>query len=215
VPPTSPAGQQISFSLSLTSPYPLDITGEIALSFQPDAVVPAVDPAMQFSSGGTTTGFTIPANSTTAVSIALQTGTVSGTITITFTLAVGGVNLPGFQSTITIPRSSPVIQSVKLVRTSAGLEVHVAGFSPSRDLTEADLNFTAAPGATLQTTTVTENLASAATAWYQSAGSTQYGSQLMLVLPFIASQGSLDAVGSVSVVLKNAKGSSPATSGTF
>ncbi len=215
VPPTSPAGQQISFSLSLTSPYPLDITGEIALSFQPDAVVPALDPALQFSSGGTTAGFTIPANSIAAVPIALQTGTVSGTITLTFTLSAGGVNLPGFQSTITIPRSSPVIQSVKLVRTSAGLEVHVVGFSPSRDLTEADLTFTAAPGATLQTTTVTENLASVATTWYKSAGSTQYGSQLMLVLPFTASQGSVDAVGSVAVVLKNAKGSSPSASGSF
>jgi len=201
--------------LSLTSPYPLDITGEIALSFQPDAVVPALDPALQFSSGGATAGFTIPANSTSAVPIALQTGTVSGTITLTFTLSAGGVNLPGFQSTITIPRSSPVIQSVKLVRTSAGLEVHVVGFSPSRDLTEADLTFTAAPGATLQTTTVTENLASVATTWFKSAGSTQYGSQLMLVLPFTASQGSVDAVGSVSVVLKNAKGSSPSASGTF
>ena len=101
------------------------------------------------------------------------------------------------------------------LRTSAGLEVHVVGFSPSRELTEADLNFTAAPGATLQTTTVTENLASAATAWYQSAGSTKYGSQLMLVLPFTASQGSVDAVGSVAVVLKNAKGSSQSASGTF
>jgi hypothetical protein len=88
----------------------------------------------------------------------------------------------------------------------------VVGFSPERDLTEADLTFTAAPGATLQTTNVTENLASIATTWYQSAVSTQYGSQLMLVLPFTASQGSVDAVGSVSVVLKNAKGSSPATS---
>ena len=101
------------------------------------------------------------------------------------------------------------------LRTSAGLEVHVVGFSPSRELTEADLNFTAAPGATLQTTTVTENLASVATTWFKSAGSTQYGSQLMLVLPFTASQGSVDAVGSVSVVLKNAKGSSPSASGTF
>jgi hypothetical protein len=36
-----------------------------------------------------------------------------------------------------------------------------------------------------------------------------------LVLPFTASQGSVDAVGSVSVVLKNAQGSSQAANGTF
>ncbi len=215
VPPTSPAGQQISFSVSLASPYPLDITGDITLSFQPDAVAPAVDPALQFSSGGTTASFTIPANSTDPVPMALQTGTVSGTLTLTFALTAGGAELPGFQSTITIPRSAPVIQSVKLVRTSAGMEIHVVGFSPSRDLTEADLTFTAAAGSSLQTTSVTEKLTSVATAWYQSAGSAQYGSQLMLVLPFTASQGSVDAVGGVSVVLKNAKGSSPSASGTF
>jgi putative Ig domain-containing protein len=214
---TSPAGQQIPFSLSLASPYPLDIAGQITMSFQPDAIAPVVDPAMGFSSGGLTASYTIPANSTSAVPIALQTGTVSGTITLTFTLSAGGTQLPGFQSTITIPRSVPIIPSgnVKLVRTSAGFEIHVLAFSPARDLTEADLAFTAAPGATLQTTALTENLASVATAWYQSEGSAQYGSLLMLVLPITASQGSVDAVGSVSVVLKNAQGSGQSTTGTF
>jgi hypothetical protein len=222
VPQTSPAGQQISsLSLALTSPYPLDITGLITLSFQPDAVAGAVDPAMQFSTGGLTASYTIPANSADAVfsnslkKIGLQTGTVSGTITLTFTLAAAGGDLPGFQRTIAISRTAPVIQSVKLVRTSAGLEVHVISFSPPRDLTEADLTFTAAPGATLQTTSVSQNISNAATAWYQGTASAQYGSLLMLVLPFTASQGSVDAVGSVSVVMKSAEGSSASVSGTF
>lgn len=215
MPQTSPAGQQISFGLSLASGYPLDVTGQVTLSFQPDAVAPAVDPAMAFSTGGLTAGFTIPANSTKAVQIALQTGTVSGTITLSFALAAGGSELRDFQNTITIARSVPAIQSVKLVRTSAGLEVHVVGFSSSRDLTEADLTFTAAPGATLQTAKLTVDLGSVATAWYKSTASAQYGSQFLLVLPFTASQGSVDAVGSVSVVLKNAEGSSQSASGTF
>ena len=190
------------------------------MSFQPDAVAPAVDPAMQFSTGGLTVSYTIPANTTNAVfssssQIGLQTGSVSGTITLTFALSAGGTGLPDFESTITITRAAPVMQSVKLVRTSAGLEIHVVGFSSSRDLTEADLTFTAAPGATLQTTTLPVNLASVATAWYKSTGSAQYGSQFMLVLPFTASQGSVDAVGSASVVLKNAEGSSQSANGTF
>jgi len=214
-PPTTAAGQQISFGLSLASGYPLDVTCQVTLSFQPDAIAAAVDPAMQFSTGGVKASYTIPANSTKAVPIALQTGTVSGTITLSFTLAAGATELRDFQNTITIPRAVPQIQSVKLVRTSAGLEVHIVGFSSSRDLTEADLTFTAAPGATLQTTTVTEKLTSVATTWYQSTKSAQYGSQFMLVLPFTASQGSVDAVGSVSVVLKNAEGSSQSASGTL
>jgi hypothetical protein len=62
---------------------------------------------------------------------------------------------------------------------------------------------------------VTENISSVATAWFQSAASDQYGSLLMLVLPFTASAGSVDAVGSVSVVLKSAEGTSPSVSGAY
>ena len=49
----------------------------------------------------------------------------------------------------------------------------------------------------------------------ETAASAQYGSGLMLVLPFTASQGSVDAVRSVSVVLKNAQGGSESSSGSF
>jgi hypothetical protein len=221
VPQTSRAAQQISFSVKLASGYPLDITGEITLSFQPDAVVPADDAAIQFSTGGRNVNFIIPANSTTAAfavpQMSLQTGTVSGAITMTFALQAGGAELPatGLDRTITIPRAVPAIQSVKIVKNSTGFEVHLGCISTSRDLTEVDLTFEAAPGASLQTTSVTENLASVAARWYQTAASAQYGSGLMLVLPFTASQGSVDAVRSVSIVLKNAQGSSQSSSGTF
>ncbi len=148
---------------------------------------------------------------------ALQTGTVSGTIKLIFALKADGATLPatGLDRPITIPRSAPTIQSVKLVRTSTGLEIHVQGFSPPRELTEADITFTAAPGATLQTTSVTESLASVGTKWYQSAASDAFGSQFILVLPFTASQGSVDAVGSASVKLKDSQGTSQAVSGSF
>jgi hypothetical protein len=221
VPQTSTAAQQISFSVTLASGYPLDISGEITLSFQPDAVVPADDPAIQFSTGGRIASFTIPANTTAAVfsvpQISVQTGTVSGAITMTFTLQAGGAELPatGLDHTITIPRAVPAIQSVKMVKISTGFEIHVVCISTSRDLTEVDLTFTAAPGASLRTTSITENLTTVAAQWYQTAGSAQYGGGLMLVLPFTASQGSVDAVGSVSVALKNAQGSSESSSGSF
>ena len=221
VPQISRAAQQISFSVTLASGYPLDITGKITLSFQPDAVVPADDATIQFSTGGRNASFTIPANTITAVfsvpQMSLQTGTISGTITMAFALQAGGAELPatGLDRTITIPRAVPAIQSVKMVKNSTGFEIHLVCISTSRDLTEVDLTFTAAPGAGLQTTSITENLASAAAQWYQSAGSAQYGSGLMLVLPFTASQGSVDAVGFVSVVLKNAQGSSESSRGSF
>jgi hypothetical protein len=104
---------------------------------------------------------------------------------------------------------------VKLVRTSTGLEIHVQGFSPPRELTEADLAFLAAPGANLQTTSLTIPLTDVGTKWYQSTASDAFGSGLILVVPITASQGSLDAVGSASVKLKNSQGTSQAVSGTF
>ena len=223
LPQTSSASQQISFGVTLASAYPLDISGQITLSFQPDATVPATDPGLQFASGATA-NFAIPANTTTAVfapsssaQIGLQTGTISGTITLNFTLTAAGVPLPatGLDQTITIPRSAPVIQSVQMAKNSTGFEIHIKGYSSPRDLAEADLTFTAAAGANLVTTRLTESLTSVATAWYQSAGSAQFGSQFLLVLPFTASQGSVDAVGSVAVVLKNSQGSSPSATGTF
>jgi hypothetical protein len=215
LPDTPQPAQPITVNMALTAGYPVDITGEVTATFQPDAVAPADDPAIQFSTGGRSAPFTIPANSTDVVQIAaLQTGTVSGVIKLSFALQAGGATV-NLDRTITIHRSVPTIQSVKLVRTSTGMEIHVQGFSPPRELTEADITFTAAPGATLQTTSLTESLTSVATKWYQSTASDAFGSQFILVLPFTASQGSVDAVGSASVKLKNSQGTSPALSGTF
>src|SRR5205085_1236226 len=79
VPDTTTPAQQIGFDVTLASGYPLDITGTLTVSFQPDAVAPADDPAIQLSTGGRSAHFTIPANATKASQhILLQTGTVSG-----------------------------------------------------------------------------------------------------------------------------------------
>ena len=43
----------------------------------------------------------------------------------------------------------------------------------------------------------------------------EFGSQFILVMPFTATQGSISAVASVSVVLKNSTGASPVSSATF
>jgi large repetitive protein len=220
VPETSTAAQQIDFNVTLASAYSLDITGSIAISFAPDAVASADDPAIQFSTGGRTVSFTIPANTTNAIfstpQIALQTGTVAGTITLTFALQAGGADLPAIPDhSIAIARSAPVITNVAVVTSSNGFQIQVTGYSTPRELTEADVKFTAAAGASLTTTSVTESLTTVGSQWFQSAGSVQYGSQFVLVLPFTASQGNIDAVASVTVTLKNSTGASPSSSANF
>jgi hypothetical protein len=222
VPESSTAAQQINFGVALASAYPLGVTGTITISFAPDAVAPAVDPAIQFSTGGTTVNFTIPQNSTNAVfgpaqaaQIGLQTGTVSGTITLSFTFEAANVQLTAFSHTITIPRAAPTITAVNVVTNSNTFQVEVTGFSTPRELTEADLTFTPASGASLQTTSAIIDLTAVGQPWFQSAASAQYGSQYILVLPFTASQGSISAVASVTVTLKNSSGSSAAASASF
>jgi len=75
------AAQQTSIDIHLAAPYPTTLSGEITAAFEPDAVVPIDDQAIQFTNGGRSAGFTIPANATHAVfttsPMALQTGTVA------------------------------------------------------------------------------------------------------------------------------------------
>ena len=95
---TAPPMSQPAVGLKLASPYPVAIAGVLTISASGD--LPS-DPGVQFATGGTTTAFVIPANSTDAVfgaqgsQIRLQTGTVSSTITLTpsFTTQAGGVDL--------------------------------------------------------------------------------------------------------------------------
>jgi hypothetical protein len=204
--------------VSLASGYSLDITGTATLSFQPDAVAAADDPAIQFSTGGRTASFTIPANATSASQhISLQTGTVSGSIKLTFALQAAGADLPvaGLDRTITISRSAPTIQSVQVIKSAGAFQIKVVGFSTPRELTQAHLKFTATAGGNLQTTDITESLSDVGTPWFQSATSTQFGSQFILLLPFTATQGSIDTVASVTVALTNSQGTSQAAGASF
>ena len=78
VPQSSSSAQQIAFGLVLSAPYTQTITGQVTLAFQPSSSNPMDDPAIQFSTGGRTASFTIPARATAAIfaasAIAFQTG---------------------------------------------------------------------------------------------------------------------------------------------
>jgi hypothetical protein len=208
---------QASLKLSLAEAYPLEITGQVALSFQPDAVNPADDPMVQFAAGGRTVGFQIPANSTEVPAVAMQTGTVAGTITLRVTLQAGGKDItpaPAPTQTVRILRAAPVIRTVRVTRTSGGFDVLVTGFSTPREVTSATFRFSPAADANLQTTELTLPMTSLAGPWYQSQESAQYGSQFTLRQSFTV-QGDTSAVATVSVVLTNSVGSSQAVSAGF
>ena len=186
---TASSGQQVSFSLALGAAYPQAITGQVTVAFQPDTSLasPANDPAIQFSSGGTSASFTIPANSMAPISFSLQSGTVAGTISFTVTWQAGGAGLAvpaTLTQSITIAPATPVISAVTASTNSSGFSVVIIGYSNTRDLSQAVLQFTPASGQTLQTTSLTVSLSSVATAWFGGSASDQYGGQFVLTLPF-------------------------------
>jgi hypothetical protein len=213
--------QQPRVTVALGSAYPVAVTGTVTLTFAPNATVNSDDPAIQFSTGGRTATFNVPAGSTQAVfttpDLAIQTGTVAGTITLTTALQAGGNPVTcgcPLTKTVQVARSVPVISSVRIAAVTGGFNVVVIGFSTTREITSATFHFTPSSGNTLQTTDVTMPVGTAFTTWYQSSASNAFGSQFLLTQPFNV-QGVSGAVGTVSVTLTNTQGTSQAVSATF
>jgi hypothetical protein len=183
--------------------------------------VGATDPAIQFSSGGLTANFTIPAGTTQAVfgtqqSVLLITGTTAGTITVTASLQAAGTTVTPTTApaiTTTIAKAPPVITGVTLTTSGTSLVVSVTGYSNTRDMTTGNFQFIAAPGTTLTAAPIAVNLAPTFSAWYQSSASLNFGSQFTFSVP-ISFTGNIKAVGSVSVTLVNSAGTSAAATAT-
>jgi hypothetical protein len=219
-PDTLEPAQQPGVRLSLASGYPVAITGQLTLTFEPDAVHPRDDPAVVFSNGTRTASFSIAANATQAAlpaGFAIQTGTVAGTITLRATFQAGGRDITPTPAPVKVSRllrAAPVIRSVQVERTSAGFDVVIKGFSSPRQVTQASFRFTPAAGANLQTTELTVPLTALADQWFLGQESAQYGSQFTLRQPFTV-QGDSRAISAVSVTLANSVGASPAASAGF
>jgi hypothetical protein len=210
--------QQPPVNITLSNPFPAPITGTVSLSFAPGGPNPLDDPSIQFSTGGRTATFTIPANATQAAfgasQFAVQTGSVAGTITLTIvSLQAGGASLPipaGLSQTVQVNAGPPVIGAIALVPTSGGIQVQITGVSDTRELTQVSLAFQPASGTTLQTSQITVPLTAAANTWFQSSTSAPFGGQFSLTLPFTFT-GSV-SLSSVSAVLSNTVGDSAAAS---
>jgi hypothetical protein len=216
VPASAISAQQIAFTLTLSSGYGTQVTGQVTLTFQPNAAVSADDPAIQFSSGSRTAAFTIPANSTSSLfatsPVAFQTGTIAGTITLTVTSDLPGGNLT---QTVTVARAAPAIQSASVTQNASGFQVQVIGFSNTRELAGASFHFTAITGQTVQTSDLSVSLSSLASQWFSSASSSPFGGQFLLIVPFTIQQGAASGLASVAVQLQNALNTSAAVTANF
>jgi hypothetical protein len=219
LPDTGTPATQPTLGIALSDKYPVEITGQATLTFTPDSG--ADDPAVQFTTGGRTANFQVPAGATQAVfsssTIGVQTGTVAGTITVTSSIQAGGVNItptPAPSKTIRIAKAAPVITSVSLTRTGSGFDLVVIGYATPREVASATVGLTASPGTVLSASQFTISLTAVFTTWYQTASSAAYGSQFSLRIPFTV-QNVSNAVSSVSVSLANSQGASAVNNASF
>lgn len=216
-------GTQPNINLTLASPYPVPISGVLAVAASGN--LPA-DPAVQFATGGQTVAFTIPANTTSAVfgsqgtQIGLQTGTVAGAITLTpsFSTTAGNVPLtPPTPTTLqlTVASLAPTLQAITLSgQTANSVLISVTGFTTPRTLSTWNVQFGAAPGFTLPVTNFAIDVSQISTVFFQSTASRAFGGQFTLSIPFTF-QGSVptgqtlvNSIASVTVAVSNGQGTS-------
>jgi hypothetical protein len=213
--------QQPRVILELDAPYPLPLAGRLTVEFVPAPGIQADDRSIQFSTGGRAVDFTVPANQTRAVfsvpELALQTGTVAGSISLGITVRSNGIELVPTRLAVhnfRVDQQAPVVTSVRLNRTAAGFDVAVNGFSTNREVTQATFRIMPPQGSSAAPVEFTLQVADAARRWYQDAASLNFGSQFTFVQPFTVQSGS-EQVGSVSVTLSNSIGNSQSNSATF
>ncbi|HEX4137651.1 MAG TPA: choice-of-anchor D domain-containing protein [Bryobacteraceae bacterium] len=193
--PTGTLGplQQPLITLNIAAPYPLDVNGTLTMTVLPDGFT--ADPAIQFSTGGKTVTFTIPANTTAAVfptgstSIRLQTGSTSGAIVLTptFTTASNVPLTPAASQNLqlVIPPTAPVLIGAQVTaQTAAGLTLAITGVSNSQTLTQLSFSFTTAANYNVTGADVNVPVSSVASAWFQSAAAQTFGGQFVATIPF-------------------------------
>ena len=211
IPQTTDSGEQSAINIELNSPYLADLQGILTLTFAPAGSSGVDDPAIQFSTGGRTLSFTVPAGSTTTPQVALQTGTVAGTITVTLTLAAGGVDVtpPGLAPiTLVIAPGAPVITSVTFSNNSQGqVTVVISGFSNPRDMNQAEFVFTGTGASGLRAAKADVSVPGMFSSWYGLSDSDQYGSEFTYTQDFQLSKPDQGITG-VAVTLTNSVGTS-------
>ena len=218
VPDTMQPAQQVAIGLTVPSAPSNPISGTLNLSFASSSVVSGDDPAVMFSNGSDTVSFTIPANSTVATlnpaGTMLQTGTVSGTITVTVKANIqsGATDVP--VKTVTVPKTVPMLTNITAVRISGGLRVQVTGYSPERQVINVDFGFDVKTSSGTQRVTLSRGVQQDFDGWYKSSASSAFGSSFVFEQMFTV-QGDNSMINSVTVSLTNGQGPGTANPAQF
>jgi hypothetical protein len=207
LPTVLPPGQQTNITLQLAQPFPAPVSGSMTLTFVPNALANADDPAVQFSTGGRTVTFNFPANATNATfpadPLRILSGTVAGVIRISTTSNPASAS-PIPDREITIARSVPVITASSIQLGNGQFTLVLDGYSNTRELSAATIRLIPTAGAPLQTTDINLNVTAAFASFYQTS---TLGGVFRLTIPFNVA-GTLNDIDSLTATLTNSVGTS-------
>ena len=221
LPSTMNPAEQKPLQVSLASEYPLPVKGILTLFFNPNVVDSTGGEYDEYfivgSSRSTEAVFSFDAGERQAKfnppDAVLNSGTVAGVIRIVASLQLsdGGSDVtpePMPAQDITVPKVIPVItDTCSWSQTSSGFDVVVTGYSTPREIRQATFRFDAAPGALLNTQSLTQDVQSAFATFYRDPTSGLGGSSFTYTQPFNV-QGNLGDIASVTVTLSNEMGTS-------
>ncbi len=193
--PQSPA-QQLNVTATLSDAASRPIWGVLTLTFA--SAVGGDDQLVRFSNGTRAAPFFIPAGFKGAVfglqslqspNVAVLTGTVAGTITISAAISASGTDVtpdPAPSTTVTIAKSVPVVTKVTLDVNPAGgmFTVSATGYSTTRDMTTVTFHFQPVSGIRLTQMDIPVDVRGVFTTWYGNPASSAYGSEFTLTVPF-------------------------------
>jgi Cep192 domain 4 len=201
------SAQQNSVSIPLASASQAAGNGTLTMEFQPGIAGVTDDTAIQFLSGPqrkATVSISIGDTSAKVgglASMAFQTGTTAGTITFTLTLPNGTQ-----QSTLTIPPSPIVLDTVTAVRRAGALDVAFSGFDNTYSASQLAFTFYDLKGNALPQGVFNVNVAPY---FQQYFSTTQVGGSFALLATFQV-QGDTSQIGSVTAQFTNSAGSTTA-----
>ena len=226
------AADQVPIGLTIAEAYSTDIIGAVFLAFE--TRVFASDPSVQWATGGSAVGFSIPQGSTTATFTNLattnsfQTGTVAGEIVVTarFVSVVDGIPRsveeaqaqPGSleitpdtvpEARFSVMEAAPVLQRVALGSTGQGrFSVQVTGYATSRSVDSLSFAFAGVAGSDLRTPSLDADVTEVFRTYYGGNQSVSFGSQFTTTVEFMLDEGVFEDLSTVSVTASNAFGAS-------
>jgi hypothetical protein len=231
--------QQPAMTITASSAYASEIDGNVTLNFAPITsnaftnttftgtnssgttysvtYTVGTDQTIQFSTGGATVNFTIPAGSTKAnfsgaPNVTLSTGTIAGTITLTANVSAPTTVSSVATQTVTNKPTFPAISSVKLSQTPGGVTVVVTGYSPTDDMISGVYTFTLSSNATITANYISVPVSFYFEPYYGTTASSATGSEFTLTVPFAVTGNPNDLVGVTVMMINSVASSNPVSS---